>query len=382
MRNGEESQAGEQALTSEEFRQIIGHFASGVSVVTAVLEDEPFGTTASAVTSLSLTPPMVLISLNAASKTGMVIDKTKRFGLNILSQAQADLAVRFARKGEDKFTGVEYTKGPYGMPLLDKSLATLECTVADQVQASTHIVFLANVNGASADIGAPLAYFRGEFGRLQLARDDHVLDDVRRRVLNRELPIQVPLSAGEIAERLDLPRDATHYALVHLTIDGLIAANPEGRFVVRPLTLDLIEDALHGRRVIEFGAVADAIGRISTDDLSRLRELADFTNPANHAGDVDSWVKAWEKFHESVVGLANSTAAVEAYQRLNTPPMVLSLTAARAAGSAGLESAVKAHRDHLALVEALDQEDAQTAFDIIRRHFDDSIAFARSGDSA
>ncbi|HEY2601412.1 MAG TPA: flavin reductase [Thermoleophilaceae bacterium] len=158
-------------LTPEEFRDVIGHFASGVTVATALHEGRPFGTTASAVSSLSLEPPMVLICMNRDSETGQAIASSGRFAINVLGENQADAAVRFARKGADKFEGVSVTPGEWGEPLLDEALATLECRVTETTAGGTHYVFLAEVDRASARAGTPLAYFRGEFGRLELSNN-------------------------------------------------------------------------------------------------------------------------------------------------------------------------------------------------------------------
>src|SRR5947209_20414786 len=97
---------GSRALSSDEFRDVIGHFASGVTIVTALHDGRAFGTTASAVTSLSLEPPMLLICMNKQSETGRAVAASRRFGVNILGAHQAQLAERFARKGGDKFAGV------------------------------------------------------------------------------------------------------------------------------------------------------------------------------------------------------------------------------------------------------------------------------------
>jgi flavin reductase (DIM6/NTAB) family NADH-FMN oxidoreductase RutF len=155
-------------LTPDEFRNVIGHFASGVTVVTALHERRAFGTTASAVTSLSLEPPMVLICMNRDSETGRAIAAAGRFAINVLGEHQADLAVHFARKGGEKFAGVDVTAGEWDEPLLREALATLECRVTETTAGGTHYVFLAEVDRASARAGTPLAYFRGQFGRLEL----------------------------------------------------------------------------------------------------------------------------------------------------------------------------------------------------------------------
>jgi len=150
-------------LSSEEFRDIIGRFASGVTVITAQHEDRPFGTTASAVSSLSLEPPMLLVCLNKASSTGQAIAAARHFAVNILGEDQADAAMRFAGKG-DKFAGARIAHGEMGEPLLADALANLECRVVEEVTGGTHSVFLAEVEHATGRQGAPLAYFRGQFG--------------------------------------------------------------------------------------------------------------------------------------------------------------------------------------------------------------------------
>src|SRR4051812_18695347 len=157
-----------RSLTSDEFRDVISHFASGVTVITALNEGRPYGTTASAVTSLSLEPPMLLVCMNKLSETGRAVAHSKRFGVNILGANQVDLAERFARKGGDKFAGVPITAGAGGEPLFEQALATLECRVAEETTGGTHHVFLAEVERGAARGGAPLAYFKGEFGRLEL----------------------------------------------------------------------------------------------------------------------------------------------------------------------------------------------------------------------
>jgi flavin reductase (DIM6/NTAB) family NADH-FMN oxidoreductase RutF len=157
---------GLRSLPSEQFRDVIGHFASGVTVITAVHDGREFGTTASAVTSLSLEPPMVLICMNRTSETGRAISATGRFAINILSESQPEAARRFAGKGDDKFAGTATTPGAWGEPLIDDALATLECRVVEDTTGGTHWVFLAEVDHASSRPGTPLAYFRGEFHTL------------------------------------------------------------------------------------------------------------------------------------------------------------------------------------------------------------------------
>ncbi|HEY4279422.1 MAG TPA: flavin reductase family protein [Conexibacter sp.] len=153
-------------LSPDAFRNVIGHFASGVTVITTSVDGAMHGTTASAVTSLSLEPPMLLISMNSSSETGQAVLRSGAFAVNILGEGDDELARRFARRGGDKFDGVAVSVGDHGQPLLVDALAQLVCRVTQQVQAGTHIVFFALVHEATSRPGAPLAYYRGRFGRL------------------------------------------------------------------------------------------------------------------------------------------------------------------------------------------------------------------------
>jgi flavin reductase (DIM6/NTAB) family NADH-FMN oxidoreductase RutF len=161
-----------QGLHPEAFRHVIGHFASGVTVITTRDGEVPLGTTASALSSLSLEPPTLLVCMNTASITGQAIAASGGFAVNILSEDQKEAALTFARKGEDKFRSISWTPGATGMPLLSGALATLECRVLEQVSGGTHSVFVARVEEAAAHAGAPLAYFRGRFAQLSLVQDE------------------------------------------------------------------------------------------------------------------------------------------------------------------------------------------------------------------
>jgi 4-nitrophenol 2-monooxygenase / 4-nitrocatechol 4-monooxygenase, reductase component len=124
--------------------------------------------------------------MNKQSETGRAVAASRHFGVNILGADQVERAERFARKGGDKFAGVPVTEGKWGEPLFDDALATLECRVAEETSGGTHYVFLAEVESGTARGGTPLAYFKGEFGRLELTRSqlehresDSLYDELR-----------------------------------------------------------------------------------------------------------------------------------------------------------------------------------------------------------
>jgi flavin reductase (DIM6/NTAB) family NADH-FMN oxidoreductase RutF len=151
------------------FREAVGHFTTGVAVVTTQHDGARFGVTASAVSSLSVDPPMLLVCLNRRLATRDAVVRSRRFAVNILAEDQAALALQFATPAPDKFAGVPVVEGEHGVPLLQDALAHLQCTVVDPVDAATHTVVLAEARIARIGEGAPLAYFRGAFGRFQHA---------------------------------------------------------------------------------------------------------------------------------------------------------------------------------------------------------------------
>ncbi len=146
------------------FRHAMSAVCSPVSVVTALDGDSPYGTTVSAFNSLSMTPPMVLISLDRGSSLLGVLGSSPAFGLNVLSAEQDDLARRFASKlGPDKFTGVDWSMVA-GVPALPGTIGFVACRVAQFVDAGDHILVLGEVEVAEHADVAPLTYHQRTFG--------------------------------------------------------------------------------------------------------------------------------------------------------------------------------------------------------------------------
>jgi 4-nitrophenol 2-monooxygenase / 4-nitrocatechol 4-monooxygenase, reductase component len=163
-----EGSEGSETLTGDRYREVIGHFASGVTVITTAVGEERFGTTANAVSSLSVEPPMLLVCLNRDSTTGQAIDRSGWFVVNILTEAQEALAGHFATKDPNKFDTVRMHPGGEERVLLHGCLAHIECHVDERVTSATHVIYLGLVEAATASEGKPLAYYRGRFGRLQI----------------------------------------------------------------------------------------------------------------------------------------------------------------------------------------------------------------------
>ena len=146
------------------FREVMASVCTPVTVITAVSQDAPFGTTVSAFASLSVAPPMVLVALDRASDLLRVVSDTKRFGVNVLAKEQADLATNFATKGgSDKFGGVLWHPD-HDVPRLPGTSGFLACDVAEFVDGGDHIVLLGNVVSVTVGQGRPLTYHGRRFG--------------------------------------------------------------------------------------------------------------------------------------------------------------------------------------------------------------------------
>jgi flavin reductase (DIM6/NTAB) family NADH-FMN oxidoreductase RutF len=161
-----------ESASQEVFRDVIGHFATGVTIVTAAEDGRHYGTTVSAVSSVSLEPPLLLVCLNRTSRTGGVVDRTGRFAVNILGVGQGGLAQRFATDRDDKFEGVEFEIGMLGGPLLRDALAHIECSVRETATGGTHTVYFGEVQRAERFEGEPILYYRGQVGWLGSGRQE------------------------------------------------------------------------------------------------------------------------------------------------------------------------------------------------------------------
>jgi len=154
-------------VSATEFRQAMGHFATGVTVVTSVGDDGgPVGTTASAVTSLSLDPPLVLVCFDRTSETLRAIRSHGAFVVNVLAARQQHLSANFARRGlAAAWDGVRHRPGPTGSPRLHGVLAALECTVENRLPGGDHEIVVGRVQDVEIgdEAAAPLLYWRGSY---------------------------------------------------------------------------------------------------------------------------------------------------------------------------------------------------------------------------
>jgi flavin reductase (DIM6/NTAB) family NADH-FMN oxidoreductase RutF len=153
------------AFDTARFREVLGHFATGVTIVTAMEEEGPVGFTCQAFSSLSLEPPLIALAPAKSSTSWPRIRKAGAFSVNILAEDQEALCRNFAVSGADKFAGVGWHAGHNGAPLLEGALAWLECTLLIAHEAGDHELVFGAVHELGVNPGTPLLFYRGGFGR-------------------------------------------------------------------------------------------------------------------------------------------------------------------------------------------------------------------------
>jgi flavin reductase len=150
-----------------DLRKFAGQFPTGVAVVTTREPDgKCHGITISALTSLSLDPPLFLICLSKASNTLAAINNSGHFCINILASDQVSISRTFASKSDDKFRDVQYTLGLLGSPLIDGATAHGECQVEASHEAGDHVIVIARLARTAVADAEPLVYHAGKFTAL------------------------------------------------------------------------------------------------------------------------------------------------------------------------------------------------------------------------
>lgn len=155
------------SLDKSEFCRTCAKFPTGVTVVTVLdAEGSPHGLTASSFTSVSLEPPLVLVCVDHHANVLQHFRRSDHLAINVLDETQQELSVRFARRGEDRFDGVEWYPGQNGVPLIPHAIASFECAIHRTVDAGDHTIFIAEVLGISYREGRPLVYYGSGYRKL------------------------------------------------------------------------------------------------------------------------------------------------------------------------------------------------------------------------
>ena len=155
-------------LDQARFRSVLGHYATGVTVVTGIEGGAPIGLSVNSFTSVSLDPPLVALGVAKGSTSWPRIRATGRFTVNVLAEHQEDLSRVFATRGANKFAGVRWWPAPSGSPLIDGALAWVDCTLEAEYEAGDHVLVVGRVTDLDiADDGRPLIFYRGGYGRFE-----------------------------------------------------------------------------------------------------------------------------------------------------------------------------------------------------------------------
>ena len=154
------------AIDPRDFRNALGTFGTGVTIVTAMAADgTPYGVTCNSFASVSLNPPLVLWSLGMFSQGLTIFQNASHFTVNVLNASQQELALQFAKSSGDKFNGVEWKPGLGNAPIIAGSVASFQCRAANRYYGGDHVIFLGAVEAYTYNKQEPLLFARGGFGR-------------------------------------------------------------------------------------------------------------------------------------------------------------------------------------------------------------------------
>jgi 3-hydroxy-9,10-secoandrosta-1,3,5(10)-triene-9,17-dione monooxygenase reductase component len=150
------------------YRTVLGHFATGVVIVSAIDGDEPIGMACNSFTSVSLEPPLVLFCAAKSSTTWPRIQAAGKWAANILDDDGEEICRLFAQKGADRFAHIAYTPGRTGSPILDDALAFVDCETLVEHDAGDHVIVVGRVVELGYQHeGKPLLFYRGGYGRYE-----------------------------------------------------------------------------------------------------------------------------------------------------------------------------------------------------------------------
>lgn len=150
------------------FRQCLGQFATGVTVVTCRDQDEnACGITANSFSSVSLDPPMLLWNIAKSSNSLQAYLNAEYFAINVLTQEQRNISAHFAQSDHRIFDGVEYSISANGAPILPATLACFECRTTDRHECGDHYIIIGEVEKYRLNGGRPLLFFAGDYAALK-----------------------------------------------------------------------------------------------------------------------------------------------------------------------------------------------------------------------
>jgi 3-hydroxy-9,10-secoandrosta-1,3,5(10)-triene-9,17-dione monooxygenase reductase component len=309
-----------QRFDPKDFRQALGRFATGVTIVTARASDgTPVGMTANSFNSVSMDPPMVLWSLAKTARSLPTFTQSKHWTVHILANDQEALSNRFARAGEDKFGGLALEAGIGDAPLIPGCSARFQCRTAFQYEGGDHIIFVGEVIGYDRSDRAPLVFVTGGYalatklsgnvstapdadvaaapysenllgyllgrahhqfmGGFRQARDEWALSDADFYVLSL-LAVRAPLAGPEIAAHMAYTGiDVGAVLLRSLCARGLLQADDAGRHELSATGRDAILHLMAAAKARE-AALVDRLGELESASLRNgLKALIAASDP-------------------------------------------------------------------------------------------------------
>ncbi|KAA9160691.1 FCD domain-containing protein [Amycolatopsis acidicola] len=347
------------------FRHVVGHLASGVTIVTTAEDEITYGMTASSVTSLSADPATMLACLNNSGPTAAAVARSGRYAVNVLGEANGTLATRFATPHDDKFAGVPLLDSVLGVPLLADALAHLECEVVERIMAGTHSIFVGRVVAATAYSGRPLTYFRGGFGRFALAQEDAAYRTVRDLVLKRAFAPGSVITVVDLADGIEIEPSSAFYALTRLEADGLVTREADRGYVVTAFDARTSDTTFDARLVIELGVIEQVVGELGAREKNKFRQrfdaMAEFLRDDRFV-DFDAYLDANYRFHETLVDFAGSRVLTTMFEGLAIKQVMT-----RSFG-ATQESSQRFLQEQQRIVEAFEAGDKAGARDAARAY--------------
>ncbi|SDX79249.1 3-hydroxy-9,10-secoandrosta-1,3,5(10)-triene-9,17-dione monooxygenase reductase component [Saccharopolyspora shandongensis] len=158
---------GDEAPEPAVFRRVLGHFGTGVTVVTGTDGERPVGFACQSFAALSLDPPLVLFCPSRTSRAWPVLERAGRFCVNVLAESQRPVSTVFGRSGDDKFTGLRWHPAPSGAPILDGVLTWIDCDIEAVHEAGDHYIAIGRVRSLGETTAeAPLLFYRGAYAGL------------------------------------------------------------------------------------------------------------------------------------------------------------------------------------------------------------------------
>jgi flavin reductase (DIM6/NTAB) family NADH-FMN oxidoreductase RutF len=156
-------------ISPEHYRATMGHFCTGITIVTAIDQGEPVGFTCQSFAALSLDPPLVLVCPGKLSSSWPRIEAAGHFCVNVLGDDQEEVCRGFAMSGADKFAGIGWTpSAASGSPLITGALAWVDCRLDSIQDGGDHVIAIGRVLEMGVHEGAPLLFYRGGYGRFEV----------------------------------------------------------------------------------------------------------------------------------------------------------------------------------------------------------------------